>query len=568
MMVSDPGARHAKLDRILGFVLLFATIGVYWHIRNNGFIYFDDPAYIYENQHVRSGLTIDGLFWAFQSFHAANWHPLTWLSHMLDCQLYGLNPAGHHLTGVFFHATNALLLFLFLREATGKHWQSFIVAGLFALHPLHVESVAWASERKDVLSAFFWMLTCVAYTRYAMHQGRSWYILSISCFGLGLMAKPMLVTLPFVLILLDFWPLGRMSFIADRNSSRLGDKPFSTFRFLAVHNHLLLEKTPFLVMTMASSIVTFLAQSQGGAVQSLELFPIKIRLLNAFIAYVSYIGKMFWPTDLAVLYVHPGNALVIWHAIVAAFFLILVCALAIRFASSQPYILVGWFWFLGTLLPVIGIVQVGAQSMADRYTYIPLIGLFIILVYGLSAVFVACRVHPLLRAVLVVVCFGTLIGITRSQIGYWKDSTTLFGHTLKVAGETAQFHYVVALEEGERGNTPAAQEHYDRAVELNALFMAQMHNEMGYRLAEAETLEEAALQFRSAIRIYPEFAKAHNNLGVVLGKKGCLEEALGEFSQALRLSPDYSQARINLDNALKEKASRSNSEALNTAECS
>lgn len=563
----DPERHHTGLDRILGLALLLLTIGVYWHLQYNGFIFFDDPSYIFENPHVRSGLTAKGFFWAFKSLQVSNWHPLTWLSHMLDCQLFGLNPAGHHLMAIFFHAANALLLFLFLQEATGRLWEGFIVSALFALHPLHVESVAWASERKDILCAFFWFLASIAYVRYAVQRKLSWYIQCILYFALGLLSKPMIVTFPFTLILLDFWPLGRIKLPAQRHSCDTGANPTHPSFLTAFKRRLILEKIPFFIMAAAASVVTLVAQSEGGAVQPLEIFSIKIRILNALLSYMNYALKMLWPHDLAVLYVHPGNALHAGQAIMPLLLILFLSALAVRRAVSQPYLLVGWLWYLGTLVPVIGLVQVGAQSMADRYTYIPLIGLFIALVYGLSDTFDTLKVRLFFRALLVATCLGALALLTWFQIGYWKNSLTLFEHTLKVAGETAQFHYVVALEDEERGNEVEARFHYERAMKLNPAFMAQMFNATGYRLAEAKDFKEAASYFRKALEARSDYSNAHNNLGVVLGKMRCLDNAIDEFSEALKLSPGYSQARTNLDNALKDKAAGSDSKGTKKDGC-
>ena len=389
------------------------------------------PAYITGNAHVTSGLTWTNVVWAFTSGEAANWHPLTWVSHMIDCDLYGTNPAGHHLTNLLFHIANTLLLFLLLKEITGALWRSFFVAALFAWHPLHVESVAWAAERKDVLSAFFWMLTLIAYVRFvalskvhppspssgAMKNPKSkvFYVLALFLFACGLMSKPMVVTLPFVLLLLDFWPLGR---IAD-------------FKCAGTLIRLVLEKLPFFALALAGSVVTYLVQKSGGATWSQGALPLQARIANVLVAYMRYISKTFWPTDLALIYPYPHH----WPielVIGSALLLTVWSALFIFRAKQNPYLIVGWLWFLGTLVPVIGLVQTGVQSMADRYTYIPSIGLFILVVWGANDFLDRWpnwkKFLPLAGGVALAGC----LAVTSIQLNYWQDSLKLFSHTIEV----------------------------------------------------------------------------------------------------------------------------------------
>ncbi len=364
---------------LMSLLMIVVTFAVYWQVGGYQFVNFDDGKYIFENPHVRPGLTADGFIWAFTSTYASNWHPLTWLSHMLDVQLFGLDPGPHHLVNVLFHSINTVLLFLLLLRMTGAYWQSVFVAALFALHPLHVESVAWVAERKDVLSAFFWMVTLLLYAWYVKRPGPTRYLLTLCSFALGLMAKPMLVTLPIVLLLLDYWPLGRLQFGQAGLLTRKEPASAAQKRFPW---SLLWEKAPFFALTAASSIVTIYAQHKGGAMSSIKVVPITFRFINALWAYVLYLAKMVWPVDLAVLYPLPIT-LTIAQGLFAGAFLGGVSFLVIRSAKRHPYFLVGWLWYLVTLVPVIGLVQVGSQSMADRYTYLPLIGIFIMLAWGM-----------------------------------------------------------------------------------------------------------------------------------------------------------------------------------------
>ncbi|NIQ87873.1 MAG: hypothetical protein GWN93_01765, partial [Deltaproteobacteria bacterium] len=390
---------------------------------------------------VHKGLTRESFIWAFTTTDEANWHPLTWLSHMVDCQLYGLNPAGHHLTNVLLHSASTVLLFLILLGMTGSRWRSALVAALFALHPLHVESVAWVAERKDVLSTLFWMLTLWAYLAYTKRPERKRYLLIIVAFTLGLMAKPMLVTLPFVLLLLDYWPLKRIELgqsasglPAANQPSTIAEKPGAqAFR-------LLLEKTPLFVLTAASSVVTFVVQKSEGAVGALEVYPLKIRVANALVSYVSYIIKMIWPQNLAVFYPHPGQSLPMWQAVAAGILLVLISIAVIRAGRRQPYLPVGWLWYLGTLVPVIGLVQVGAQAMADRYTYVPLIGLFIMAAWGVPELMKKWHHRRVALVVSAALVLFALMTCARLQLRHWKNSIALLSHAHAVTAKSYLVH--------------------------------------------------------------------------------------------------------------------------------
>ena len=407
-------------DILVCLFLVMATLAVYWQVQNYDFVNFDDNDYVYDNRHVQDGLTLKSIIWAFTNIHASNWHPVTWLSHMMDYQLYGMNPGRHHLTNLLFHIANTLLLFLVFRKMTDSLWQSGFVAALFALHPLHVESVAWVSERKDVLSTFFWMLTMWSYIWYVEHPAVKRYILVVLFFALGLMSKPMLVTLPFVLLLLDFYPLNRFQSQQPKGSANAQQRSIAL--------RLILEKIPLFVLVAMSSAMTFYAQKHGKTVASLEVIPLKSRVANALVSYVSYIIKTIYPSKLAVLYPHPG-ILPWWQIAGACLLLVTISFLAIRVVKQSPYFVVGWLWYLGTLVPVIGLVQVGIQSMADRYTYVPLIGIFIIIVWGIPELVAQWRYRKICLATLATVVLTILMAMTWKKVGYWKSSITLFEHT-------------------------------------------------------------------------------------------------------------------------------------------
>ncbi|MHC4194038.1 MAG: glycosyltransferase family 39 protein [Planctomycetota bacterium] len=363
---------------LIYLTLVLATLAVYWQVHNYGFVNYDDPAYVSENQNIKSGITWDSIKWALTAGYAANWHPLTWLSHMLDWQLFGTDAGGHHLTNLFLHIANSLLLFTVLKRMTSALWPSAFVAALFALHPLHVESVAWITERKDVLSTFFWMLTVAAYLRYVERPSLGRYLLTLSLFALGLMAKPMLVTLPFVLLLLDHWPLGRFQLaqaVEDSDGQRL--KLVSVSSRWKMSYRLVLEKVPFFALSAISSVVTFIVQRSAGAVTPVEKLPSHIRVINALTSYLVYIQKMIWPSRLAMFYPYPDKTRLMWQAIAFAPFFVFFSVAAIFLMHRRKYLFTGWLWYLGTLVPVIGLIQVGSQACADRYTYVPLIGLFV-----------------------------------------------------------------------------------------------------------------------------------------------------------------------------------------------
>ena len=530
-------------DILVCLFLILATFTVYWQVQNYDFVNFDDSKYTYENRHVQEGLTLESITWAFTTIHASNWHPLTWLSHMLDYQLYGMNPGWHHLTNLFLHIANTLLLFLVFRKMTDSLWQSGFVAALFALHPLHVESVAWVSERKDVLSTFFWMLTMWSYIWYVEHPAVKRYILVVLFFALGLMSKPMLVTLPFVLLLLDFYPLNRFQSQQPKGSANAQQRSIAL--------RLILEKIPLFVLVAMSSAMTFYAQKHGGAVKSLDFFPLKARLANALVSYVKYIGKMVYPSKLAVLYPHPG--MLPWWKIAGAFLLLVsISFLAIRVVKQSPYFAVGWLWYLGTLVPVIGLVQVGIQSMADRYTYVPLIGIFIIIAWGIPELVAQWQYSKIWLATLATVVLTILMAMTWKQVGCWENSITLFEHTLKVTTNNYVPHNNLGMALENQGHTKKAIEHYLQALQIKPDY-EDAHYNLGLVLDKQGRTAEAIEHYLQALRIKPDFEKAHNNLGAALDKQGRTEEAIEHYLQALRLKPDYEKTHNNLGAAFFSK---------------
>jgi len=521
---------HSAL--IVSLFLTLITLAIFWNVQNHEFVNFDDLKYITENPHVRYGLTSEAVTWAFTATHVSNWHPLTWLSHMLDCHLYGLNPKGHHFNNLLFHIANTLLLFLILNRMTGALWRSSFVAALFALHPLHVESVAWIAERKDVLSTFFWMLTMWAYVRYVERPGLNSYLLSLLFFAMGLMAKPMLVTLPFVLLLLDYWPLGRIQF------GKSGD---GKERWLALH--LVREKLPFFFLAAISSVVTFSVQQTSGSVVS--FIPLKARIANALLSYVGYITKMIWPHHLAVFYPHLVNDLPLWQAVGSGLLLIIISILVIRVVRLHAYLTVGWLWYLGTLVPVIGLVQVGTQAMADRYTYVPLIGLFIIIAWGLSCLVARWRYHKIVLAISAVLILSSLSVCTLVQLQYWKNGITLFERALEVTSNNFVAHNNLGNALGRQRRFGEAVQHFLEALRIRPGYAHALNN-LAATLAHQGKFEEAIVHYTEALRIRPEFEEAHINLGIALTHQGRFEDAIKHYQEALRIKPDYPEAHFYL----------------------
>ncbi|MFA5239650.1 MAG: tetratricopeptide repeat protein [Phycisphaerae bacterium] len=504
---------HNKLYVIsICVTLVLATIIAYEPVRHNGFVNYDDDVYVTNNPNVNGGITLNSVIWAFTKSYAENWHPITWLSHMLDCEIYGPNPLGHHITSVLIHIATTLLLFLLLSRITGAIWPSTFAAAVFALHPVHVESVAWIAERKDVLSGFFWMLTILAYARYARQPTIKKYLFVVLAFALGLMSKPMVVTLPFVLLLLDWWPLGRLAgfgndttAVAKKQKKKLATYPKVTLR------HLVVEKVPLFVLLVFSSVVTWVAQQRGGVVIALEDAPLDCRIANMLFSYIKYIGKTIWPSRLAVFYPHVSVNLSDAKVIICALLLVLITALSIYVHRRRKYAAVGWLWYVGTLVPVIGLVQVGSQAMADRYMYIPMIGLTIVLGWAVKDLVDNRPRWRVVAAISAVVLLSFAVVLTRMQVRYWQNNATLFEHTLKVT----------------KNNMPA-------------------ENNYGMVLLGEGQYEEAIKHFNNILRINKSYARAYLNLGVAYSRLGRNKEAIQNFTRAIELEPNNAKALHNL----------------------
>jgi len=563
--------RHWKI--FIPLVLALVTLAVFWQVRDHEFINLDDEQYVTQNPHVRGGLTAGGLAWAFTTTHASNWHPLTWLSHMLDSQLFGMSAAGHHLVNLLFHVANTLLLFLVLNRMTQTLWQSAAVAFLFALHPLHVESVAMVAERKDVLSTFFLMLTLWAYWVYTRSPGITRMIPVVAFFALGLLSKPMLVTLPFVLLLLDYWPLGRTAAPErtvphplpapglespgkkkKQKKKQTGEgaaappvrkEPSAA---AAIPWTLVTEKIPLFALTILSSIMTFHAQQKGGAMSSLDDIPLLKRLGNALISYASYIIKTVFPQGLAVFYPYPAS-LPAWQVLGSAALIGAITFFAVRFRKRFPYALVGWLWYLGTLVPVIGIVQVGMQSMADRYTYVPHIGLFIAVVWGVGEY--AGRQLPgrKILAAFTGIVFAGLTVITWNQITYWRSSITLFEHALSVTEQNSLAHLNLGVALVRAGKGSEAAEHYREVLRINPNSSGGHFNLANYYSSTGRK-DEALRHYREAIRINPRYTNAYNNLGLLMVSERRAEEAIPYYRSAIELDPSNAGIRYNYGIAL------------------
>jgi len=548
--MSDANAHRPV--RLICLGLACITFVLYLPVFHHDFTNYDDLEYITRSPHVAAGLTWPGIAWAFRSGYASNWHPLTWISHMVDCQIYGLQPAGHYLTNVLFHIANTILLFLVLMKLTRTMWPCAFVAALFAWHPMHVESVAWAAERKDVLSAFFFMLTLGSYWRYtrAVRDAKPTsrrYLLTLFLFALGLMSKPMLVTVPFLLLLLDFWPLERISGFGFRHVNREMNETDAEHAKSSLLR-LVLEKVPFLILSAGSSVATFIAQKAGGAMAPLESLPLRFRIANAVVAYVRYVVKAIWPTDLAVLYPLDLH-LPFWQVAGACLILVLVTLWGVVLVRRRPYLLVGWLWFLGTLVPVIGLVQVGNQSMADRYSYIPFIGLFIMAAWGLWDLLSNTAQRAIVFAGATTVTSVACLYLTSLQVRVWENADTLFTHAIQTTRGNFVAYNQLGLYLADQGRLPEAIAKYRAALTMNPSYDEALNN-LGSALAKQGRSADAIACYEAALKIQPRRPGIHNNWGVALADMGRLDEAVAHYLEALKLKPDYAEGHYNLANAL------------------
>jgi protein O-mannosyl-transferase len=576
------GDRHLGLGVVL--ILVWATLAVYWDVQNHEFINLDDNLYVTKNRQVTEGVSWDGLLWAFTSRDRTYWHPLTWLSHMMDCHLYGLNSKGHHLNNLLFHLANAVLLFLVLKRMSGELWPSAGVAAVFALHPLNVESVAWIASRKNVLSNFFWMLTLWAYVRYAEKPRLLRYLVVLLLFALGLLAKPMLVTLPFVLLLLDLWPLARFRLLpswaqatASRRDGGSGFPKQATLRII-------MEKLPLLLLSGASIWVSLGVAEKGGILLPDRMVPMGLRIQNALVSYVVYIRKTLWPHDLSVFVPYPAS-IPLWQSVAAGFFLIVITMLAVRNANRKPYVLVGWLWYMGSLLPVIGLVQQGLwPALADRFMYIPQVGLFIIIAWSIADLWVSSRLTRAVLRLAVAVLFLAIMIVTWVQVTFWRDSVTLFNHALEVTPYNFLGHMNLGTALAERHREAEAIDHFHKALDTGHPRPEQVHFNLGLSYAASGDKDQALWHYHTAARINPRYAepyialgtfwleeknfeeslrysfraleiakdsaKAHNNVGVALLYQGKPEEAAGHFKEALRIDPGYIIAKKNWERAI------------------
>jgi len=521
---------------VIYIALTLAAFIAFEQVRRNGFISFDDYQYVTQNPHVNGGISCESVLWAFTSPNCGMWHPLTSLSHMLDCGLFGLNPAWHHLTSLLFHIANALMLFWVLKRMTGAVWQSAFVAAVFALHPLNVESVAWIAERKNLLSCLFWLLTIAAYLCYVRRPSVSRYLLTLLVFVMALMSKPVAVTLPLVLLLLDYWPFGRFDFGREwKNLYRL-----------------VLEKVPFLTLSGAISVVTLLAQRNIGAVISTGGLALKIRIANTFVSYLKYIEKMFWPSRLAMFYPHPAGKLSMWQAAAAALVLLGISVWVIRLARSHRYLPVGWLWYLGTLVPVIGLVQSGEQAWADHYAYVPLIGLFIIIAWGLDDMSANWRYRKVVLGVSAAIAMAALLLCTRIQVRHWRDNITLYEHTLRVTENNTGIHYNLGLALWSQGKVDEAISHFYQSIKIFPN-CPDVHNSMGLALLEKGKLDGAITYFTNALKLKPDYLDAQLSLGTALAAQGKIDQAIGHFNKVLEIKPDEAHAHYNLGQAYAQQ---------------
>jgi len=595
---SGPPLSPRRQTLIVGLLLVVATLALYNPVSHHPFVNYDDDRYVGDNAHVRAGLHWETVRWAFTTYDEANWHPLTWLSHALDCQLYGLNPAGHHYTNVLLHALNVVLLFLVLSRATGSVWPSAGVAALFALHPINVESVAWVAERKNLLSMSFFLLTLGAYRWYARKPRSGAYLLVAFLFACGLMSKPQVITLPFVLLLWDYWPLERV--VSSHPDSVSGETiPAKKFSWL------ILEKLPLVALSALSAVITMRAQAAGNALSTLVKYPLSVRLENAIVSYARYVGKAFWPLRLSPMYPHPADSLKSWQVLAGLLLLLTVTTIVIA-AQRRRYLLVGWLWFLGTLVPMIGLVQVGSQAMADRYAYLPLLGLFLLFCWGAADWARQQHLSTTRVAACSMVVLLALAVVAHRQIGYWSDNVTLWSHTLQVTSdnfiaqnslggalmaqgrlEEAQPHFRtaaaihpsdplsnlnIAFYELQRGNLQLAIRQYDKAIGLtqDARLKASAFTSLGSIYSRLGDYSRARESFEAAVALRPRTIRAWMGLGLAAQKSGDFDAAVHAYSQANAIQPSdvvyLLLARVLEQSGRKNEAQAATAEAMRLSE--
>src|SRR5437667_9457648 len=557
-----PSSAGKPLSRV--FYVCLALVAITWLVfgrtLGHDFVSYDDHLYIQDNPIVRNGLSAEGLIWAFTHSHASNWHPLTTLSHMVDCQLFGLNPCGHHFTNVLLHSVAVVLLFRVLQEMTGVVWRSAFVAALFAIHPLHVESVAWVAERKDVLSGVFFILTLGAYARYARRPSVARYIMMSILFACGLMSKPMLVTVPFVLLLLDHWPLGRgrgMEISGERSEVRR-ERSVVRGRWSVVRG-LVVEKIPLLALSAASCLATLLGQRQAAG--SIDQLPFAWRVNNAIVTCVAYIWQMLWPVKLAVFYPHPDNRFMLWLLFLTLVMLIAITVAVIASRQKRPYLMTGWLWYLGMLVPVIGLVQVGEQARADRYTYLPQVGLYLALTWTIVDLSASWRRRREILGVAAAVVITALTWRAWIQASYWKNSETLWTHTLAVTSDNDVAHNNLGFIFLRRGELDEAISHFQTALNIRAnnpqthynLGSALVHNNLGNALVRKKLVDEAITHYEKAVELRPDYADGHYNLGSAMLQEGRIDEAIAHWQKTVSLQPNDAEAHTTLGDALLRK---------------
>lgn len=525
-----------NLKLLLSVILAATTVVCFWQLTGCDFVNFDDHDYLYANKIVQRGLTFDNIIWAFTTFEQSNWHPVTWISLMLDCQLWGLNPALHHSVNLLLHVLNTLLLFFILLRSTSCTWQSFIVALLFAIHPLHVESVAWIAERKDVLSTFWGFMALAAYVLYTEKPARRKLMASVFFFAIGLMSKPMLVSLPLIFLLFDYWPLKRI-------------EP-GKVNLTSLYSPFVKEKIPFFALSAASCVITLIAQHQANTLLKLAETPIDLRVANAFVSYVSYLFRTLWPFDLAVLYPYPDH-IPLLYSVSAFAFIIVISVVSVRKASRYPYLFVGWSWYLLTLVPVIGFVRVGYQSMADRYTYIPLIGIFMLFSWSITDL-LKNRPHRYAMPAIACILAVMLCPLTWMQTGYWKNSISLYEHALAVTDKNYVVLYNLGVARFHNGDVSKALDLFYRSVEINRYYPDPLVF-IGHILSKQEKYREAIPYFQSALALKPNFENAQTRLGICYLKINQPDEAESRFREALKSNPYERHANLYLANLLISK---------------